>query len=206
MKKILPLFYITGIFLLQSCINSTAITSSWREPSRKINIANANKILVVAMFKNKISSRLAEDQMAADLGSKGIVSYKYLDSNFNRKNVEAIRDKIRDDGFGGVITMRLIDAEKEKVYNPSNFELYPPYYLTFSGYYYRNFPYYSNQDYYTTSKVFTVETNVFSIKEEKIIWTGITKTTDPSGVEKMMKEIAHVVFKKMLREGIISKK
>jgi hypothetical protein len=206
MKKILPLFYITGIVLLHSCINSTEITSSWRNPKRNINIVKANKVLVLAMFKNKISGRLAEDQMASYLGGKGIVSYKYLDSNFNKKNVDAIRNKIRDDNFDGVITMRLIDAEKEKVYNPSNFDLYPPYYLTFSGYYYRNFSYNSNEDYYTTSKVFTVETNVFSIKEDKIIWTGITKTTDPSGVERMMKEIAHVVFKKMLKEGVISKK
>ena len=102
--------------------------------------------------------------------------------------------------------MRLIDAEKERVYNPSNFELYPPYYQTFSGYYYRNFPYYSNRGYYTTSKVFTIETSAFSIREDKIIWIGTTKTTDPIGVERMMKEIAHVVYKKMRKEGFITKK
>ena len=205
MKKILPLFYFAGIVFLSSCSNSTQITSSWREPSKHISIANLNKVLVVAMFKSKISSRLAEDQMANYLGGKGVVSYNYLDSNFNKKNVEAIRDKIRDDGFDGAITMRLIDAEKEKVYNPSNFELYPPYYSSFSGYYYRNFPYYSNQGYYTTSKVFTVETSVFSIKEDKIIWIGSTKTTDPNGVERMMKEIAKVVYKRMHKEGFLSK-
>ena len=191
-----------GIVLLNSCINSTQITKSWHEPSKHINIDKLNKVLVVAMFKNKISSRLAEDQMASYLGNKGVVSYNYLDSDFNKRNVEAIREKIRDDGFDGAITMRLIDAQKEKVYNPSNFDLYPPYYLNFSGYYYRNFPYYSIQGYYTTSKIFTVETNVFSIKEDKIIWTGITKTTDPNGVERMMKEIAKVVYKKMRREGL----
>ncbi len=206
MRKILPLFYITGIVMLNSCINSTEITSSWREPSKHISITSLNKVLVVAMFKSKISSRLAEDQMVTYLGGKGVVSYNYLDSNFNKKNVESIRYKIKGDGFDGAITMRLIDAEKEKVYNPSNFDLYPPYYLNFSGYYYRNFPYYSNEGYYSTSKVFTVETSVFSIKEDKIIWVGITKTTDPSGVERMMKEISHVVYKKMLREDFLSKK
>jgi hypothetical protein len=158
------------------------------------------------MFKSTVNSRLAEDKMASYLGSNGVVSYNYLDSNFNKKNVEGIRDKIRDDGFDGAITMRLVDAQKEKVYNPSNFDLYPPYYLNFSGYYYRNFPYYSNVGYYSTSKVFTVETSVFSIKEDKIIWIGVTKTTDPSGVERMMKEIAHVVYKKMRREGFINEK
>ncbi len=161
---------------------------------------------MVAMFKNEISTHLAEDQMASYLGGKGVVSYNYLNAHFPKNNADAIRDKVRDDGFDGVITMRLIDAEKEKVYNPSNFELYPPYYSNFSGYYFRNFPYYSTEGYYTATKIFTVETNVFSIKEDKIVWTGITKTTDPDGVEKMMKETAHVVYKRMVKEGFISKK
>ena len=101
-----------GIVLLNSCINSTQITKSWHEPSKHINIDKLNKVLVVAMFKNKISSRLAEDQMASYLGNKGVVSYNYLDSDFNKRNVEAIREKIRDDGFDGAITMRLIGPWK----------------------------------------------------------------------------------------------
>ncbi len=205
MKRNLLLPYIAGFVLLLSCNRSTVITNSWREPGKHISIAKLNKVLVVALFKSKISSRLAEDQMATYLGDKGVVSYQYLDSNFNKKNEDAIRNKIRNDGFDGAITMRLIDAEKEKVYNPSNFELYPPYYRNFSGYYYRNFAYYSNEGYYTTSKVFTVETSVFSILSDKIIWVGITKTTDPNGVNKMMEEIAHVLYKKMLREGFIKR-
>ncbi len=206
MKKILILLGLTGVVVLNSCDSSTVITSSWRENGKQVSIAKLNKVLVVALFKNKISSRLAEDQMAGYLGSKGVVSYRYLDSNFNKKNEDAIRNKIKEDGFDGAITMRLIDAEKERVYNPSNFEMYPPYYRNFSGYYYRNFPYYSNEGYYTTSKIFTVETSVFSIKSDKIIWIGITKTTDPEGVDKMMKEIAHALYVKMRREGFISKK
>ena len=206
MKKILILLGLTGVVVLNSCDSSTVITSSWRENGKQVSIAKLNKVLVVALFKNKISSRLAEDQMAGYLGSKGVVSYRYLDSNFNKKNEDAIRNKIKEDGFDGAITMRLIDAEKERVYNPSNFEMYPPYYRNFSGYYYRNFPYYSNEGYYTTSKIFTVETSIFSIKSDKIIWIGITKTTDPEGVDKMMKEIAHALYVKMRREGFISKK
>ena len=206
MKKYLFLFITAGIILLYSCSSSTEITSSWHEPSKHISIAKLEKVLVVALFKSKISSHLAEDQMVSYLGEKGVVSYNYLDSNFNKKNADAIRSTIKYDGFDGAITMRLIDAEKERVYNPSNFELYPPYYSNFSGYYYRNFPYYSNEGYYTTSKVFTVETSVFSIKDDKIIWIGLTKTTNPDGVDKMMQEIAHVVYKRMLREGFIRRK
>ena len=203
MKKIVPLVLIVAF---SSCVSSTQITSSWHMPGKHIVIADLNKVLVVAMFKNEISTHLAEDQMASYLGDKGVVSYKYLNSRFPKNNADAIRDKVRDDGFDGVITMRLIDAQKEKVYNPSNFDLYPSYYSNFGGYYYRNFPYYSTQGYYSDTKIFTVETNVFSVKEDKIVWTGITKTTNPDGVEKMMQETAHVVYKRMLKEGFVTKK
>jgi hypothetical protein len=47
---------------------------------------------------------------------------------------------------------------------------------------------------------------VFSIKEDKIIWTGVTKTTDPSGVVKITDEIGKAVFNEMVKEGFISNK
>ena len=84
--------------------------------------------------------------------------------------------------------------------------MYPSYYRNFSGYYFRNWGYFSDPGYYSTTKTYTVETNVFSIKEDKIIWSGITKTTDPSGVTKMTDEIGKAVFNEMVKEGFISDK
>ena len=136
---------------------------------------------------------------------KGFASYDYLDKNISTKNEDAIRDKIKKDGFDGAVTMRLLDVDKEEVYSRGNISMYPSYYNTFSSYYFRNWGYYANPGYYSTTKTYTVETNVFSIKEDKIIWTGITKTTDPSGVVKMTEEIAKAVFNEMVKQGFIGK-
>jgi hypothetical protein len=46
---------------------------------------------------------------------------------------------------------------------------------------------------------------VYSIKEDKIIWSGLTETTNPDGVESMTNEIVKTVYKKMVKEGFISK-
>jgi hypothetical protein len=161
---------------------------------------------VVALFKSETNRHKAEDEMVAYLKGKGVVSYNYLDDDFNRQNEDEIRKKIRNDGFDGAITMRLMDVEKDKFYSPTTLSSYPIYYRTFSGYYYRNLPYYSQQGYYTTTKTYTVETNVYSMKEDKIIWSAITATTDPSGVDKMMDEITKVVYKRMKSEGFIKEK
>ena len=194
-KTILPAVLI-AVVIAASC-TSTKITSSWREPDKAVVVSTLNKVLVVALFKDETSRHKAEDQMASYLNGKGIVSYNYLDNNFDPKNEDVLREKIKKDGFDGAVTMRLVDIDKEKIYTPGNTSLYPSYY--------RSWSYYSSPGYYSTSKTYTIETNVYSIKEDKIIWSGLTATTDPDGVKKMTEEVAKVVYKKMIGEGFISK-
>lgn len=203
MKK--NIFSVTIIYmlLLVSC-KSTYLASSWREPNKQVSISNLNKVLVIAWFKDETSRRKAEDKMAAYLNGRGVVSYNYLDDNFNRQSEEAMRYKIKTDGFDGAVVMRLLDVAKDQYYVPGT-NAYPQYYRSFSGYYYRKWNYNSTPGYYTTTKTYTVETNIYSIKEDKIIWSGVTKTTDPSGVDKMTTEIADIVYKKMKDEGFVSK-
>lgn len=202
MKDLKIITYIFGISFLLSC-SSTQITSSWREPNKEISLQKLSKVLVVALFKDETSRRKAEDQMVGYLNGKGIASYDYLDKKTSEKNEDAIREKIKNDGFDGAVTMRLVDVEKDN-FAPNNFSAYPNYYRSFGGYYFRNWPYYSNPGYFETTKTYTVETNVYSIKEDKIIWTGLTKTTNPTGVKKMTEEIAKVVFDEMVKEGFIA--
>lgn len=205
MKKYIHLpIYLLILIIHTSCV-STTIISSWKEQNKQIEIGKLHKVLVVALFKDETNRRKAEDQMVIYLKGKGIVSYNYLDDNISAKNEEAIRDKIKADGFDGAITMRLIDVDKEKTYTLGNITSYPSYYQTFGGYYYRNWNYYRTPGYYSTTKTYTIETNVFSIKEDKIIWTGITQTTNPEGVNKLTEEVTKVVYKKMVSEGFINK-
>jgi hypothetical protein len=199
MRKLLLLF----ILILNSC-SSTKIVSSWREPDKEISIQNLNKVLVVALFKSETSAHKAENQMVGYLNGKGVESYNYFKSNFNKDNEEAIRTRIKKDGFDGAVTMRLIDVDKEKIYTPGETNYYPGYYRSFSGYYYNRWNYSTTPGYYTTTKTFTVETNVYSIKMDKIIWTALTETTNPDGLEKLTSEVAKVVYKQMLKEGFVN--
>ena len=204
MKKITLPFLIVITALIAGC-SSTKITSSWREPDKTVVIEKLNKVLVLALFKDETSRHKAEDQMAGYLNGKGVVSYSYLAAAFNKADEDLLRNKLKADGFDAAVTMRLVDVDKEKIYTPGNTSFYPSYYRNFSGYYYRSWSNYSTPGYYTTTKTYSIETNVYSIKEDKIIWSGLTETSNPDGVQKMTEEVAHLVYKKMLREGFISK-
>lgn len=204
MKNIFIPTILMTVLLTVSC-STTRITSSWRLPDKSVVVENLHKVLVVALFKDETSRRKAEDQMAGYLQGKGIVSYSYLKESFDKKNEEALIEKIKADGFDGAVTMRLVDVDKEKVYKPGNISSYPSFYRNFSGYYYRSFSYLSNPGYYTTTKTYIIEINVYLIKEDKIIWSCLTETTDPEGVKKMTEEVVKVVYKKMIEEGFIRK-
>jgi hypothetical protein len=155
MKKII--FNICTICVIATSCTSTRITSSWAEPNKIIVLNKLDKVLVVALLKNETNNRMAEDQMVNLLNGKAIVAYNYFNDNFNKKNEDAIRDKIKLDGFDGAVTMRLLDVDKEKIYIPGNITSYPMQYRTFSGYYYRSWANYSTSGYYTTTKTYTID-------------------------------------------------
>lgn len=54
-----------------------------------------------------------------------------------------------------------------------------------------------------TTKTYSVETNVYLIKEDKIIYPGLTKTSNPDGVHKMTEEVAQLVYRRILSEGFV---
>ncbi len=107
MKKSIYYLCLIALLLATSC-STTKITSSWRDTNKTLIINNLNKVLVVALFKNEADSRKAEDQMTGYLNGKGVVSYNYFKSKFDKTNEDAIQQKIKADGFDGAITMRLV--------------------------------------------------------------------------------------------------
>jgi hypothetical protein len=204
MKNILLKILLLLPFLLISC-SSTTIINSWRDPNTQIHSNQWNKVLVVALLKNETNRRKAEDEMVDYLHGKGVTSYTYLDgTSANMDDVE-LRKRMKTDGFNAAITMRLIDVDKENVYVPGQNYMYPNYYANFGRYYHRNWIYYSTPGYYVVTKKFVIETLLYSIDEDKLIWSGITETYNPEGVSKLTDEIACTIHKKMIAEGFIEK-
>jgi hypothetical protein len=190
--------------LFTSC-STTKIVSSWRQPNKHVHMDEFKKILVIALIENQTNRHKAEHQIVKYLDGKGLVSHEYLDDKFNRKNETEIMNKIREDGFDGIVLMRLIDIDKEKFYVPSQTIYYPDSYQNFGGFYKVHHYRYNTSGYYITTKTYILETVVFSLKDNNIIWTGITETFQPEGIKKMTNEISKVVYKKMVAEKFIRK-
>lgn len=194
--------WIIMCLILVSCA-STKIVESWKAPNKQISVDKLQKVLVVAMFKDETSNRKAEDQMVQFLNGKAIPSYTYLNKNFDKTKVELIQNKIKKDGFDGAITMRLIDIDKETIYMRNGTNPFPNNYRDFSNFYFDSSLAYDNLPNYSVKKIYTIETNIYSITENKIIWSALTETSNPQGVNKMTEDVAKVAFKQMIKDGLI---
>jgi len=78
--------------------------------------------------------------------------------------------------------MRLATVDKNATYTPGS---YPSYYSSWYGYYSSTYPRFNDPGYYSTGGVYHIETNVYSLTKNKLLWTGITSavnTTDTNAL------------------------
>src|SRR5580765_4231211 len=191
------------ISTLVSCGPSTKIEKSWMEPGASVTASAPNKVLMIAMVKDETSRRVIEDHLVKRASGTGVASYTLVSTDMLKQaSDEALKKIVTDGKFTHIILMRLADVEKETSYVPGTT-------TSFYGGYGRYYGYgavmYSSPGYYTTDKNYFVETTVYSINPDKLLWTGTTKTVNPSKVEKTVNDIADVVAEKMKKDGFLKK-
>lgn len=198
-KLLLPLSLIGLMF---ACGPSTKLEKSWADPS--FNAATAEpfkKVLIFAPLKDASSQRIAEDKIAAQLKEKGaaVPSYTYLQpADTNQSSVD---QKLLKDGFDGVITMQLKEVEKSTSYvQGSSYGGYYGGYRGYRGYY--GYGSYS-PGYYTEDKTYMVETNFYSIRDNKLLWSGTTSSVNPSKFDKTVDQIIATIKYELQKKGLI---
>jgi hypothetical protein len=192
--KIKSLILLSLIGLLSSCA-STKLEKSWIDPSFTSTTKPFTKVLIIAPLKDASAQRVAEDKIAKAMrAGVGVQSYTYLSPSDTVKNT--VDTKLITDSFDGIITMQLTQVEKSTDYVQGT---------SYGGYGYRGYygyGYYS-PGYYTENKTFLVETNFYSIRENKLIWTGTTSTLNPTSFEQTMSDIIYSIKSDLKKKGVL---
>ena len=199
MKKLIFAAFI-GMTLL-SCGPSTKIVKSWVEPGATVTATPETNTLVISMVKDETSRRVIEDQLVKKLTGKATASYTILSSEtIKQANEEALNQMVAQGKYTHILLMRLADVEKETSYVPGTTT---GFYGGYGRYYGYGAGMYGSPGYYTTDKNYFVETMVYSTNPNKLLWTGTTKTVNPSKIEKTVNEIATAVSEQMKKDGFI---
>jgi hypothetical protein len=212
MKKF---FIALSLVILASCSSGTTIVSSWRDPDTSTAKEEFKKIMVVALVKDEATRRTAENRITA-IGPKFHSSYNLLNgANLGLTKEQKIKI-LQDENYDAVVTMRLVDTTKETDYVPgTNTSMYyggmgyPGMYgYGFGSWYGMYSPMYYDPGYYQETTYYMVETNVFSLKANKLVWTGTTKSANTSSQDMglLVDSIIATVMVEMKKDGFISEK
>ena len=195
-KFLIPIFLIG---LMYACGPSTKLEKSWADPSFNSKTTQPfTKVLIIAPLKDAASQRIAEDKIAKALkAGVGVPSYSYLSpTDTDKATVDA---KLIKDGFDGIIEMHLKEVEKSTQYVQGT---------TYGGYYgYRGYYGYGSYSpgYYTENKTFMVETNFYSIRDGKLLWSGTTSSLNPTSFNSTMDEIIYTIKYELQKKGFLKK-
>ena len=199
MKKLILLLLVIGT--IASCSPATKIEKSWMEPGATVSASPQNNTLVIAMVKDETSRRVIEDELIKRLKSPAVASYTLLNAEMIKVASDEDLNRVVSNGkFTHILLMRLADVEKETSYVQGTTTSY---YGGYGRYYGYGAGMYSTPGYYTTDKNYFIETTIYSVNPNKLLWTGTTKTVNPDKVNSTVNQIADVVVARMKTDGFL---
>ena len=144
----------------------------------------------MGLVKDESSRRIVEDKMVKSFKTvTAVQSYSYLQPADTIS--EVVDDKLKKDGFDGVVIMRLADVDKSVSYVPGT---------GYGGWYgYR----YSSPGYYQEDKTFYVETNIYSLPSNKLLWSGTTESLNPDKLDRVVDDIISALRGQLQKEKLI---
>lgn len=180
-------------WLLAGCGPSTTIEQSWRAPyAQRAPLRN----VVTVCFSDGVVRRNVEDEMARKLARAGVratPSYTFLsDQELEERGLA--KAKLASAGFDGVVALRLVSREQELYYIPP----------TFDGYWGSGWAMAYAPGYVASETVVRVETSAYSLADDQLVWSAISRTVDPSSPREGIDQVTTVAARALQKEGIVA--
>ncbi len=186
--------------LLISC-SGPRITSSWSAPDTKAN--PFKKIAVIGIITNEDNSmrQQMEKHMTGDLRELGFNAVAFTET-FNDKDFprdmryDSARQKLMDAGIDAVITIGLLDKEKEKVFVRDQYQMSKE--KNSFWYYYQTVleAVEKNKGHYETITSYYWESNLYDLNNLSMIYSARSEFFEENDIKKM----AHRYGKKLVED------
>jgi hypothetical protein len=189
---------------------ATTFDTTWKAPGAAPLNFKGRKVAALVMSKDESVRYGAEDVLARELtarGAVGLPAYGLIPKELTRdqEKAKAMLDKA---GVVGVVAMRVVGKEKELNASGGGYWGGPGYssFWAGGGYYGYGWGGVYDPGYIRTDTIVSVETLVFSLEQDKLVWAGRSQTTNPDTVGAFIKELTAQVAKELQKQGLIGKK
>lgn len=137
-------------------------------------------------------------------GAQGVPGYTVL-SDEEVKDKDASKAKVESLGFSGVVVMRVLGRETQVSYAPGVVWGRPYYRHFWGGYWGWGWGSVYEPGYLREDKIVSVETLVYSLEQDELVWAGVSRTLNPDRLDDFIAELATAVSKQMEKDGLLAK-
>jgi hypothetical protein len=179
--------------------STTTLEGSWKEPQFTGPLRN---VLVIGVARNQATRRVFEDNFVSSLKARGtpaIASYPLLpDEGVIPK--ERIRQAVAQSGADSVLVTRVLRVQRAVLVTPGRGA---PDYMRddFHGWYAKTWD--SAPPPVEEYDVLTIESTLWDIRQERVVWKGTSETTARANVGTVTGELANVLIAQMKADRVI---
>jgi hypothetical protein len=192
------------IFLIISCAGTeTELTQTQANEAYKGK--PVSDILVIAITGNEDSRRSFERKFVARLKSAGVEAISSeeaipmpADLELKKEMILSAVNQFENDA---VIITHLVGKEVKESYTRGGHRLGGYY-----GFYHSRYSYSSDPGYASTSRTIRLETNLYDVKTEKLIWSVQSKTFSKDSKDQMINDVIRVVVDDLQNNKLITPK
>jgi hypothetical protein len=208
--KIIFKLAVLPLLLLWSCGSTSYITSSWKAPGATVR--KYKKVVVLGLIREadrtvreRMEQHIVDD--VKDLGYEAVCSCEeYNPRAFEGLNEQQAIAKLRNSGVDAVLTITLLDKEKERYYVPGRIT-YSPYYVyhnRFYGYYQTVYERIYTQGYYVTDTRYFWESNFYDLESNTLIYSAQSQSFDPASTESLSHEYGQMIVNDMVKSNVLT--
>lgn len=197
---------ISMVLLLLSCAN-TKITQSWAEPDNK---KSYNGLLIIGIGNSEQTRRAYESYFVEELranGSEAEASYKLIKSS-EKIERETVQKAIEGLEIDGAIITHMVAVDEETVYRSGTSYAhagYGRYGRGMYGYYPHVNSYVNSPGYYSTHETYTLETSLYDVVTEELVWTARSSSFSPESVDEVIVDLTKLLIKDLKEKNLIEK-
>lgn len=183
-----------------SVLADAKFTSTWGAAEARTTNFKGKRVATLVVSEDMSLRMSGEEALARELaarGIQGIAAYRAIPAP-ELKNPDAAKAWFERDGVAGVVALKPVGQDKVKRYTPDIWAT--PYYSTFWGFY----PYSWSTTYVigstATDTVVVVESLIYDVATGKLIWAGVSESTNPKSLQKLVADIVKEAAKKIEKQ------
>ena len=180
---------------------TTKLTATWENPeAQALSFKAGDKVLAMVVIQNDGMRRIAEDSLASAISARrlqGVPSYTVIPTELT-KDKDKAKAAVGKAGAAGAVVMRLLAKDKVSSSQLSKSYSYTAYWDGDFGW---STPY--NPSDMRSDTVLVVETRIYDLRQNKLVWAGQTQTTSPKKVDGLIKEIANQAAGQLRQQGLV---